>query len=94
MRVCEHLSQLVLLTGEANLKFEPGSRIILDAILLTVAEIVADGEAKMPVAILPKRILLWYLQGLQVERHSRSQFSLTYLGALEYYLGHVIDIKA
>ena len=34
-------------------KFEPGARMILDAILLTVAEISADGEAKLPVAIFP-----------------------------------------
>lgn len=49
MRVRE--SQLVL-TGET--KFEPGARMILDAILLTVAEISADGEAKLPVAIFPE----------------------------------------
>ena len=35
-------------------KFEPGARMILDAILLTVAEISADGEAKLPVAIFPE----------------------------------------
>ena len=46
-----HSPQLVL-TGET--KSEPGAGIILDAILLTVAEISADGEAKLPVAIFPK----------------------------------------
>ena len=42
----------IVLTGET--KFEPGARMILDAILLTVAEISADGEAKLPVAIFPE----------------------------------------
>ena len=41
-----------VLTGET--KFEPGARMILDAILLTVAEITADGDAKLPVAIFPE----------------------------------------
>jgi hypothetical protein len=49
MRVRQHHTGLI---GET--KFEIGARMILDAILLTVAEISADGEAQLPVAIFPE----------------------------------------
>jgi hypothetical protein len=49
MRVRQHHTGL---TGET--KFETGARMILDAILLTVAEISVDGEAQLPVAIFPE----------------------------------------
>jgi hypothetical protein len=52
MRVRQQHSTRLGLTGE--MKFEPGARMVLDAILLTVAEISADGEAKLPVAIFPE----------------------------------------
>jgi hypothetical protein len=54
---CQHASKWPLfflwlfLTGKT--KFEAGARMIVDAILLTVAEISAHGEAKLPVAIFP-----------------------------------------
>ena len=35
-------------------KFEPSARIIVDVILLTIAEISADGETRLPVAIFPE----------------------------------------
>ncbi|KAJ7749182.1 hypothetical protein B0H16DRAFT_1551903 [Mycena metata] len=37
-----------------SMRYEPGARMILDAVLLAVAEICTDGGAKLPVAILPE----------------------------------------
>ncbi|KAJ7710164.1 hypothetical protein B0H14DRAFT_2242266, partial [Mycena olivaceomarginata] len=37
-----------------SMRYEPGARMILDAVLLAVAEICTDGDAKLPVAILPE----------------------------------------
>ncbi|KAJ7728184.1 hypothetical protein B0H14DRAFT_2480155 [Mycena olivaceomarginata] len=37
-----------------HVSMRPGARMILDAVLLAVAEICADGDAKLPVAILPE----------------------------------------
>lgn len=65
--VCEYVNATLahspsfVLNGET--KFEPGARMVIesniDAILLTVAEISADGEGNLPVPILPKMRVHW-----------------------------------
>ncbi|KAJ7470162.1 hypothetical protein B0H11DRAFT_1812624 [Mycena galericulata] len=37
-----------------SMRYEPGARMILEAVLLAVAEVCVDGDAKLPVAILPQ----------------------------------------
>ncbi|KAJ6611501.1 hypothetical protein B0H10DRAFT_363709 [Mycena sp. CBHHK59/15] len=50
-QLCLRISRIY---RHVSMRFEPGSRMILDAVLLAVAEICADGVAKLPVAILPE----------------------------------------
>ncbi|KAK7029204.1 hypothetical protein R3P38DRAFT_2934478 [Favolaschia claudopus] len=53
-----HVQQLCLrierIYRHVSMRFEAGPRMILDAVLLTVAEISSDGDTKVPVAILPE----------------------------------------
>jgi len=50
-QLCSRISRIY---QHVSMRFEPGARMILDAVLLTVAEISSDGDAKIPVAILPE----------------------------------------
>ncbi|KAI0800013.1 hypothetical protein C8Q74DRAFT_1214075 [Fomes fomentarius] len=54
----EHLDSLCTQIGRihryVSMKYEQGTRMILDAILLAVAQICVEGGVQLPVAILPK----------------------------------------
>jgi len=54
----EHLdnlcTQITRIHRHVSMKYEPGARMILDAILLAVAQVCVDGKAKLPAAILPE----------------------------------------
>ncbi|KAK0189808.1 hypothetical protein F5146DRAFT_1052640 [Armillaria mellea] len=46
--------QLKRIYRHVSMRYEPGARMVLNAILLTVAEASVNGEAKLPVAIFPE----------------------------------------
>ncbi|KIJ15494.1 hypothetical protein PAXINDRAFT_168983 [Paxillus involutus ATCC 200175] len=54
----EHLdnlcTQITRIHRHVSMKYEPGARMILDAILLAVAQVCVDGKAKLSAAILPE----------------------------------------
>ncbi|KAJ7237138.1 hypothetical protein C8J57DRAFT_1087789 [Mycena rebaudengoi] len=63
-------------------KYEPGARMILDAILLAVAEICANGDAKLPVAILPE-MRIASGDGILLQNPTTS-FEMWFTGTVDY----------
>jgi hypothetical protein len=70
-------------------KFEPGARMIMDAILLTVAEISTVGTAKLPVAIFPE-LRIATGDGVNVVNPTTG-FKLWLTGQVDYGLCTYID---
>jgi hypothetical protein len=63
-------------------KYEPGARMILDAILLAVAEVCADGDAKLPFAILPE-MRIASGDGILLKNPTTS-FEMWFTGTVDY----------
>ncbi|KAK7052256.1 hypothetical protein R3P38DRAFT_2859410 [Favolaschia claudopus] len=78
-QICVRLSRIY---RHVSMRYEPGIRMILDAVLLTVAEICFDGGHKIPVAILP---------GMQIAsgegillKNPVTSFEMWFTGAVNY----------
>ncbi|KAJ7228122.1 hypothetical protein B0H12DRAFT_232808 [Mycena haematopus] len=56
--------------------------MILDAVLLSVAEISSDGDAKLPVAILPKMVIA-FGDGVLLKNPTTS-FEMWFTGDVDY----------
>ncbi|KAJ7731424.1 hypothetical protein DFH07DRAFT_755635 [Mycena maculata] len=82
MRVRRHFSFSWRVATDAPLKYEPSVRMILDAILLAAAEICADGDAKLPVAILPE-MRIASGDGILLKNPTTS-FEMWFTGTVDY----------
>ncbi|KAJ7318293.1 hypothetical protein DFH08DRAFT_892323 [Mycena albidolilacea] len=65
-----------------SMRYEPGARMILDAVLLAVAEICSDGDAKLPVAILPE-MRIASGDGILLKNPTTS-FEMWFTGSVDY----------
>ncbi|KAJ7506985.1 hypothetical protein B0H11DRAFT_1969712 [Mycena galericulata] len=80
-QLCYRISRIY---RHVSMRFDPGARMILDAVLLTVAEISSDGDAKLPVAILPgMRIATG--DGISL-KNPNTDFEIWFTGNVDYGL--------
>ncbi|KAJ7715910.1 hypothetical protein DFH07DRAFT_862573 [Mycena maculata] len=80
-QLCSRISRIY---RHVSMRFEPGARMILDAVLLTVAEISSDGDAKLPVAILPEMRIATG-DGISL-RNPTTDFEMWFTGNVDYGL--------
>ncbi|KAK7050481.1 hypothetical protein R3P38DRAFT_3173891 [Favolaschia claudopus] len=78
----KHIPQLCVRLSRIYRHHEPGIRMILDAVLLTVAEICFDRGLKIPVAILPE-MTITSADGILLKNPITS-YEMWFTGAVDY----------
>ena len=67
------------------MQFEAGARIVLDAVLLTIADISLDATEKLHVAIFP-RMRVASGDDCVLVRNAKNQFEVRLIGNVDYWI--------